>query len=177
MARLDDMNPAMRDLFVGGEGEEVQDFTPPSAQELPIERLPATEQAAGVEVAGLYAVVSDAGDGAQLIVQVSGEISATGGQTPDGLAVVAAVYDAAGRVLGTIEQHTFGPFPGWDPFSAVGYVLGPPATVRVFVRQARTWRKSADRRHLIPRRLVLHRTRSACTGLTLHRAIIRERYR
>jgi hypothetical protein len=136
MARMDDMNPAMRDLFMGGEDEEVQDFTPPSMRELPIERLPATEQAAGVELASLYAVVSDAGDGAQLIVQVSGEISATGGQTPDGLAVVAAVYDAAGRVLGTIEQHWFDSFPGWDAFTAIGYLYGTPAKVRVFVRQA-----------------------------------------
>jgi hypothetical protein len=135
MPRMDDMNPAMRDLFMGGEDEEVQDFTPPSMRELPIERLPATEQAAGVELAGLYAFVSDAGDGAQLIVQVSGEISATGGQTPDGLAVVAAVYDAAGRVLGTIEQHWFDAFPGWDAFTVIDYVLGAPAKVRVFVRQ------------------------------------------
>lgn len=131
------MSPAVRDLFTGGEDEEVQDFTAPSARELPIERLAATEQTAGVELAGLYAVVSDSGDGGQLIVQVSGEISATRDQPPDDLAVVAAVYDASGRVLGTIEQHWFGPFPGWDAFTAIDYVVhGTPAKVRVFIRQS-----------------------------------------
>ena len=134
MARMDDLNPAMSDLFMGGEDEEVQDFTPPSARELPIERLPATEQAAGVAMAGLYAGVADPSPGGQ-VVQVSGEISATGGQAPDDLAVVAAVYDASGRVLGTIEQRWLGPLPGRDAFTAAGYVHGTPARVRVFVRQ------------------------------------------
>jgi hypothetical protein len=134
MAGMDDMNPAMSDLFTGGEDEEVQDFTPPAAWELPIETLPATEQAAGVALTGLYAVVADPGPGAQR-VQVSGEISATGEQTPDDLVVVVAVYDASSRVLGTIEQHWFGAFPGWDAFTAANYVHGTPAKVRVFVRQ------------------------------------------
>jgi hypothetical protein len=35
---MDDMNPAMRDLFMGGEDEEVQDFTPPTQPHGPLPR-------------------------------------------------------------------------------------------------------------------------------------------
>lgn len=155
---VDELDPAIRDLVTGGEDEEWQDFMSPSERqpvhgtpmadqsaidtvgeltdrELLIERLPHLEQAAGIELGGLHAVVSDFGDGGQLQVQVNGELSARGDdQQLDGLTVVAVVYDSAGRVLGTLEQYYFDAFPGWDAFSMMDFVSGSPAKVRVFVR-------------------------------------------
>lgn len=162
MTDFDKMSTAELDLFLNGEDEEWQDGTPPPSQrgkwaigsstasgsteaeqlrgaamdtELPIERLPATEEAAGVALAGLFAVSTDLGDEGQRSVQVSGELSAPTKQPIGSLAVIAAVYDASGRVLGTVEHHYFDGFPGWDAFAASGFVPGTPAKVRVFIRR------------------------------------------
>lgn len=55
---MDDLDPAMRDLFLGGEDEEWQDFSPPSARQGP---------RGGVDVAFLEIHVADNEDGSATV--------------------------------------------------------------------------------------------------------------
>lgn len=147
MGRMDDLPYAIVDLETGGE-DEWQDGKPPrSAQhqqpvgsggtmdtELPIERLPATEQAAGVKLTALFAVSTDLGSESPRVVQVSGEISGKPDKE-DNLTIAATVYDASGHVLQTLESTYFQDFTGWDAFIMADLVPGTPAKVRVFIRR------------------------------------------
>lgn len=156
---MDDMPYAMWDLVTGGEDEERQDFISPAERrersagsnddepsdhgdalmpqdyELPVETRTDLERSIGVRLDGLYAVASDLGDG-HPIVQVSGEISSDAGRHLGTLAIVGAVYDSRGRMIGTLEHSYFDSAATWDAFSIIDSVVGAPAKVRVFVRSS-----------------------------------------
>lgn len=103
----------------------------PTSKEIPVERKPDLEERAGVELAGLYA----AWDGDELTT-VNGEIRLRPGTAPEhDLQIVAAAYDAQGRVIGRGECLVLkGEFLGFDVFSMpVFHPPQPPTKVLVFV--------------------------------------------
>jgi hypothetical protein len=69
---MDDMNPAMRDLFLGGEDEEWQDFIPPSARRA---------GAGGVNAAYLEIHIADNDDGSATVTFHTNDTNNDG--TPD----------------------------------------------------------------------------------------------